>query len=324
VSSDRLAVASDGRIPVTLLTGYLGSGKTTVLNHLLQSPKLARTAVIINEFGEIGIDHDLVETGSENLVNLPGGCICCSVRSDLADTLRSLFQRRVRRQVAEFDRVSIETTGLADPAPIMQTLITDPLLSARFRLDGVVATVDAVNGWATLDREEEAVKQAAFADRLLLTKTDLIDTELTTRLTARLRALNPDAPIVQVQNGVVDPDALFNIGPVDRATDVEYEHDHGHDDHIQSFSVILDQPVSSEQLNEWLARLKEIAGSDLLRVKGLVNVAGESGPVVMHGVQHIFSPPIALSAWPGADRRTHIVFIGRQLDEQAIRDMVLG
>ncbi len=310
-------------IPVALLTGYLGSGKTTVLNQLLQSPKLARTAVIINEFGEIGIDHDLIETGSEKLVNLPGGCICCSVRSDLADTLRSLFQRRVRGQIGEFDRVIIETTGLADPAPILQTLITDPLVSARFRPDGVVATVDAMNGWPTLDREEEAVRQAAFADRLLLTKTDLVDDESVVRLIARLHALNPAAPVIQTRNGAVDPDMLFNIGPADRVSNVEDTHDHRHDDHIQSFSVILDQPVSPGRLNDWLRYLQEIAGSDLLRVKGLLNVVGENGPVIIHGVQHVFHPPATLLAWPSDDRRTRLVFIGRDLDEQAIRNTLI-
>ena len=322
-SSDRLAVAPDGRIPVTLLTGYLGSGKTTVLGHLLKSPKLARTAVIINEFGEIGIDHDLVEAGSEKLVNLPGGCVCCSVRSDLADTLRGLFQRRVRGQVEEFGRVVIETTGLADPAPILQTLITDPLLSARFRLDGVVATVDAVNGWNTLNLEEEAVKQAAFADRLLLTKTDLAGRDAVAALTRRLPDLNPAAPISRIMDGVVDPVTLFGVGPIDRVAASEETHDHRHDDHIQSFSVTRDQPVTPAQLAHWLERLREIAGVGLLRVKGLVNVAERTGPTVIQGVQHIFSLPVELLVWPSEDRRTRVIFIGRNLDEQAIRDTLI-
>src|SRR3984885_891863 len=188
-------------LPVTLLTGFVGSGKTTVLNHLLRQPGLARTAVIVNELGEIGIDHDLVETATEDFVLLKSGCVCCSVRSDLIDTLRSLFLRRVRGQAAEFDRVVVETTGLADPAPVLHTLTGDPLVTARYRLDGIVATVDAANGRDTLDRAFEAVKQAAVADRILLTKTDLVEAETVSRLMERLRALNPAAPIIQVVNG---------------------------------------------------------------------------------------------------------------------------
>lgn len=317
---------SGSQIPVTLLTGYLGSGKTTVLNRLLKSPCLARTAAIVNEFGEIGIDHDLVETGSERLVNLPGGCVCCSVRSDLADTLRDLFQRRVRGQVTEFDRVIIETTGLADPAPILQMLMTDPLVSARFRLDGVVATVDAVNGWDTLDRAREAVKQAALADRLLLTKTDLAGSAIADRLMDRLKGLNRYAPILPVTDGVVELDLLFGTALPDRAAGIvdlhEHEHHHGHDQ-VRSFSVTHDRPISPARFAEWTQGLAGFAGPDLLRVKGLVNVAGQAGPVVIHGVQHIFHPPVTLGAWPSDDRRTRIVMITRDMDEQAIRDLLV-
>ncbi|HTJ65294.1 MAG TPA: GTP-binding protein [Alphaproteobacteria bacterium] len=314
---------SGSQIPVTLLTGFLGSGKTTLLNHLLKSPRLARVAVIVNEFGEIGIDHDLVETGSEKLVNLPGGCVCCSVRSDLADTLRSLFQRRVRGQVAEFDRVIIETTGLADPAPILQTLLTDPLVSARLRLDGVVVTVDAVSGWTTLDREEEAVRQVVLADRLLLTKSDLADSEIASRLVDRLRALNPGAPIIQTVNGTIDPDTLFDIGPADRATALAMPHDHHHRDHIQSFSLTWDGPISAARLESWLKHIKDVASPGLLRVKGLVNIAGEPGPTVIQGVGHIFSPRVALKAWPSDDRQTRMVFIGHNLDEREFHNLLL-
>ncbi len=311
-------MARDGRIPVTLLTGYLGSGKTTLLNRLLRSPQAAKTAVVVNEFGEIGIDHDLIEAGSENLVNLPGGCICCSVRSDLADTLRSLFQRRVRRQVGEFDRVIIETTGLAEPAPILQTLMTDPIVSARFRLDGVIATVDAVNGWDTLDREHQARDQAAIADRLLLTKTDLTDKAIADRLAARLRALNPLASIVRLP-GDFDAGSLIEIDAADRGTVVaDAQIHHNHDD-IQSFCLIGDRPIPPARFAELTMDLISRKGSNLLRVKGLVNVAGETGPVVVHGVQHVFHPPVTLPAWPSEDRRTRIVVIGRDLDEQAIR-----
>jgi G3E family GTPase len=330
---------SSAALPVTLLTGFLGSGKTTVLNHLLRQPGLARTAVIINELGEIGVDHDLVETATEDFVLLKSGCVCCSVRSDLIDTLRSLFLRRVRGQIADFDRVVIETTGLTDPGPVLHTLTGDPLVTARYRLDGVIVTVDAVNGRDTLGRAFEAVKQVAVADRILLTKTDLSDDAAVQRLTERLRALNPAAPIVPVINGAADPAGLFDIGlynPATKSLDVqrwlnteafEHRHDHGadlsrHDDSIRSFVFTLDRPISSAALTRWLEMLGTFQGPDLLRVKGLVNVAGRTGPLVIQGVQHIFHPPIELDAWPSHDWRTRIVFITRGLEEAALRGML--
>jgi G3E family GTPase len=331
-------------LPITLLTGFLGSGKTTILNHLLRQPSLSRTVVIVNEFGEIGIDHDLVESGSENFVVLQGGCVCCTVRSDLIDTLRSLFQKRVRGQIAEFDRVVIETTGLADPAPIINSLITDPIAGARYRLDGVVTAVDAVNGWNTLERAPEAVKQAALADRLVLTKTDLADADSVARLTQRLHTLNPAAPVMMAVNGAIDAAALFDIGlykPRTKSLDAQgwlneeafHSHDHAaaattdanrHDDHIRSFAFTIDSPISREALDRWLAALTGLKGLDLLRVKAIVNVEGLPGPMVLQAVQHIIHPPVALDSWPSADRRTRVVFITRDMDEQVLRDLLRG
>jgi G3E family GTPase len=331
---------SSAALPITLLTGFLGSGKTTVLNHLLRQPGLARTAVIINELGEIGIDHDLVETATEDFVLLKSGCVCCSVRSDLIDTLRDLFLRRVRGQIAEFDRVVIETTGLADPAPVLHTLTGDPLVTARYRLDGVIATVDAVNGDDTLNRAFEAVKQAAVADRILLTKIDLAEAGAVGRLTDRLRALNPAAPIIPVVNGAADPAGLLDIGlynPATKSLDVQRwlnteavehrHHRHGndlsrHDDSIRSFVLTLDYPIPEAAFGQWLEILTAFHGPDLLRVKGIVNVADRAGPLVIQGVQHIFHPPLALDAWPSDDRRTRIVFITRGLEEQVLRGML--
>jgi G3E family GTPase len=320
-------------LPITMLTGFLGSGKTTILNKLLHQSSLSRTMVIVNEFGEISIDHDLIESGSEDFVVLQGGCVCCTVRSDLIDTLRSLFQKRIRGQIAEFDRVVIETTGLADPAPIINSLVTDPIAAARYRLDGVVTAVDAVNGWDTLDSAPEAVKQVALADRLVMTKTDLADPDTIARLTARLQSLNPTAPILSAMGGAA---TLFDIGlynPRTKGLDARgwldkeafaYRHTHDlHDDSIRAFCIAHDTPISLAALDRWLAFLATVKGPDLLRVKGLVNIDGLPGPIVVHSVQHIIHPPIGLDAWPSAERGTRIVFIGRNGDVSKLSERLL-
>jgi G3E family GTPase len=236
--------AAEQRIPVTVLTGFLGSGKTTLLNKLLRRPELADTAVIINEFGEIGLDHLLVEkSDDEGMVTLNSGCLCCTVRGDLVRTMSELFLKRSRGEVSEFKRMVVETTGLADPAPILHTLMTDPLLASRYRLDGVVTTVDGVNGVSTLDNHEEAVKQAAVADRLLLTKVDIADAPKLADLKHRLAHLNPGAQAMPISGGEIDPNAILNAGlynPETKTADVKrwlheeaYEggHDHGHGHH---------------------------------------------------------------------------------------------
>jgi len=328
-------------IPVTLLTGFLGSGKTTVLNHVLKQPEMAETAVIVNEFGEIGLDHLLVERSNEDVVLLNSGCLCCTVRGDIADTLTNLFVDRAKGKIPHFSRVAIETTGLADPAPILHTLMTDPIVAARYMLDGVVTTVDAVNGVGTLDKQPEAVKQAAVADRLLLTKIDLTDAAARRAVKARLEALNPSAPVVAVTQGAVDPNRLFNIGfydPVTKSADVqrwlrdeafaaehEHAHDHRHadvnrhDDRIRAFCITRDRPISWAALAAWLDGLATMRGDDLLRFKAIVAVSDRPDqPVVLHGVQHLFHPPVLLPAWPSEDRRTRMVFITRDLPREAI------
>ncbi|MDE0779485.1 MAG: GTP-binding protein [Alphaproteobacteria bacterium] len=330
-------------IPVSLLTGFLGSGKTTVLNHVLHHPSMEKSAVIVNEFGEVGLDHELTVTGAEDMVLLNSGCLCCTVRGDLVNTLRDLMMLRLREDVPSFERILIETTGLADPAPILQTLMSDQLVTNYFRLDGVIATVDAVNGEDTLNRQFESVKQAAVADRILVTKTDMVNSSVVMSLELRLAAINPAAPRQWVTNGKVEPDVLFNAGlfnPASKGPDVErwlqdeaytaeksdgHDHDHQHDvnrhdDHISSFCVIYDEPLRLDALEQWLDTIMMLKGPDLLRIKGIVNVAEMDRPVVIHGVQHIFHPPAVLEGWPSEDRRTRIVFITRDVERQTIED----
>lgn len=339
-------------IPVSLLTGFLGSGKTTVLNHVLHHPAMEKSAVIVNEFGEVGLDHELTVTGAEDMVLLNSGCLCCTVRGDLVNTLRDLMMLRLREDVPSFERILIETTGLADPAPILHTLMSDQLVTNYFRLDGVIATVDAVNGEDTLDKQFESVKQAAVADRILITKTDLVNSSTVASLEVRLAAINRAAPRQWVTNGKVEPDVLFNAGlfnPATKGPDVErwlqdeayadeqaaesksasdHEHDHDHhghdvnrhDDHISSFCVTYDEPLRLDALEQWLDTIMMLKGPDLLRIKGIVNVAEMDKPVVIHGVQHVFHPPAVLEAWPSDDRRTRIVFITRDVERATIED----
>lgn len=327
-------------LPMTVITGFLGSGKTTLLNRLLKDPAMAGAAVIINEFGEVGIDHLLVETADEGIVEMSSGCLCCTIRGDLIDTLVGLLGRRDDGRVKPFDRVVIETTGLADPAPVLHTVMNHPYLVERFRLDGVVTLIDAVNGMATLDNHAEAVKQAAVADRLVLTKTDLLDAP-PAALTDRLRALNPGAQILDASRGEATAAALLDCGlynPATKSADVarwlaqeayEGEHNHHHHDvnrhdaRISAFCIVHDAPISIDAFNLFMELLRANYGENLLRVKGIVCLAEEPDrPVVIHGVQHVFHPPARLEQWPDDDRRTRIVFITRDIPQSHLEALL--
>jgi G3E family GTPase len=308
-------------IEALVLTGFLGSGKTTLLGHLLRQPGFSRTAVIINEFGEIGLDHDLVEASEESVIELTTGCLCCKIRSDLATTLHELLRRRDEGSITPFSRVVIETSGLADPSPILQTLMTDPMIAGRIVLAGVAATIDGVNGAATFDREEISVKQAAVADRLVLTKTDLAG-PTPSSFTRRLRALNATAPLLTAQRGQIDPACLFGspYDPLTKSLDVQSwlrdeaaAHAHASQGHgVDTYAIMREEPIRAVALTLFLETLCEHCGADLLRLKGLVNILeSPDRPAVIHGVQHVFHPPSWLKRWPSADRRSRIVFIAR-------------
>jgi G3E family GTPase len=310
-------------IPVCVLTGFLGSGKTTLLGRLLKSPAFARTAVIINEFGEIGLDHDLIETSDESFVTLQTGCLCCTIRGDLVLTLADILRRRDEGTVTSFDRVVIETSGLADPAPILHAVMSDDALAERLTLAGVVTTVDAVHGADTLERQPESIKQVAVADRLVLTKTDLVAENFA--LADRLAALNPSAPVLPASFGDIDPARLFDTriwdpsGKLPGAAEQLHEH-HGahdrnrHDERIACFALIREQPIPAVALTLFLEVLAEHCGADLLRLKGIVAIAeSPDRPAVIHGVQHMFHAPAFLARWPSDDRRSRLVFIARDL-----------
>ena len=308
-------------IPLTVITGFLGSGKTTLLSHLLRDPALQRTAVIINEFGAVGLDHLLVEASEEDIVQLDGGCLCCTVRGDLVRTVGDLLARRADGSVQPFERIVVETSGLADPAPILQAVMTDPLLAEAVRVAGVVTTVDGLLGAETLARHAESVKQAAVADRLVITKTDVAD-PAKCGLEAALAQLNPGAARFQAAHGRIDATALF--GPeldvaalAARLSTTDAEVPHAHDHGIHSFVLRRSAPVHAVALTLFLQMLAEHCGPDLLRVKGLVDVVeSPDRPAVIHGVQHVFHPPAWRDGWPDADRSTRIVFIARKLPEQ--------
>jgi len=323
-----------GLIPVSIITGFLGAGKTTLVNRLLKRPDMNRVAVIVNELGEIGVDNELVEVSSEQMMLLNNGCLCCVLRGDLQETLRDLFVKRRNGEIIDYDRVVIETTGLADPAPVMQTLLTDSLLRDQYRLDCVVTLVDAVNAPGQLNQFSEPVKQVALADRLVLTKTDLVAEQPLAALTERLHEINPRAPLRRAMNGEIELAFLVDVGlrrthadleEVERWLGTDEGHDgghaHRHDETVQTFVLRFEQPMTWPAFTQSMEVLTALRGPDLLRVKGLVNVEGKAGPMVVQGVQHLFHPPLELAAWPSADRTTRLVFITRGIPRQVVADL---
>jgi G3E family GTPase len=311
--------------PVTLITGFLGSGKTTLLQRLLLDPALSDTAVLINEFGEIGLDHHLLERIDETMVMLQSGCVCCTIRGELSTAIKDLYSRRERALLPPFRRLVIESTGLADPFPILSTVRSDPVLRHHFCLGNVITTVDAVNGARQLDAQPESIKQVAVADRLVLTKTDLATADAADRLTQRLRQINPGAALWRSAEEGLDADALLSADgdgverwqPPDPHAHTPGDQ-HRHADDIGTLALSLDEPVDWTRFGIWLTMLLHRHGEALLRVKGILNVAGAETPVAVHAVQHLVHPPRHLNAWPDEDRRSRLVFIARGLDPAMI------
>jgi G3E family GTPase len=337
-SRDALA----GKIPVTLVTGFLGSGKTTLISKLLLHPDMRRVAVVINEIGEIGIDHDLVTLSSENITLLANGCICCSVRTDLQETLRDLFAQRRVGEVFDFDRVIVETTGLADPAPVVQTLASDTLLAAHYRLDGLITLVDGLHGVGQIDQQTEAVKQIAIADKILLTKTDLTSADHLETLCGRIRQLNSQSPIEFIRQGEVDPKRLIDLGlsssraslktlqflgealtddavSADGAGRYLGQRSAAHNAAVKTLSLRFTEPFEWLSFSSALELLTTLRGPDLLRMKGIVNVDGD--PVVVQGVQHIIETPVKMDRWPSEDKDSRLVFIVRNMELEVIRNL---
>ena len=321
---------TQNRIPVSILTGFLGSGKTTLLSKLLTNKDMENVAVIINEFGEVGIDDALVVKSNEDTILLNNGCLCCTVRGDLVNTMQSLHMQRTNGEINNFDRLMVETTGLADPAPILHTMMADQFLVNYYRLDGVITVVDAHHAMQQFDNQFESVKQAAVADRIVLTKVDVTDIKVIAEVKKRLETLNPAAPILEASHGDVEPKEIFNAGlynPLTKTADVSaHHHDHEHDvnrhdDHIYSFAIHFDSPLKWAKIAGSLDMLAQTHGANILRIKGILNIEEiDKQPVVVHAVQHMFHPPAKIDEWPSDDRRSRLVFIVKDVGRNTIED----
>ena len=335
-------IVKDTRTPLTILTGFLGAGKTTLLNAVLSDSVNGRVAVIVNEFGEAGLDHHLIEESTDDVILMQSGCLCCSIRGDLSNTIENLIRKNIRKEI-NFERIVIETTGIAEPGPIMQTLLLDKVLASTTRLDGIVTVADAINGVATLDTQFEAISQAALADLIILSKTDIASPQQVKDFKSRIEKINPTSPVIHsikgngiqkkiwglnalkekssykdvlswttgIEPNVSELDNLSGLAPAKTISKPTFIHD----SKIQSCSIILDNPISNTTFDNWLDTLIGAKGSDILRIKGIVFLENIDAPFVFHGVQHVFDPPVQLKKWPKNDRQSRIVVIARNISK---------
>lgn len=317
-----------GRLPVALLSGFLGSGKTTLVNALLRDPRMAGTAVAVNEFGEVPLDRDLIDHGADKTVVMANGCLCCNLAGDMEDAVMRLFSRREGGQVPQFQRLIIEPSGLSDPAPIAQAILRNPVMSRAMRLETIVTTIDSLFAETQLARHPETRKQAALADRLILTKTDLSDPASLQRLQTTLREHNPAAPILTAANGAIDAGSLFPPSFFDSAHQADPPHrtflfaeaiDPDHLSRYASASFLTGQPLSWRKFETWLRQVRITHAEDLLRIKAMLNIAGVDGPVVIHGVHHVINAPVELDVWPNQDRQSRLVIIASKPTIDAVR-----
>ncbi len=358
MSSDSARTEIKTRIPVTLVTGFLGSGKTTFINAALRSPELAKTVVVVNEFGEVGLDHQLFASSSDSVVVLENGCLCCTVRSDLVGTLNSLYHARQASEIPSFDNVVIETSGLAEPSAVLQAFLSEPTLDGLYRIAGVVTLVDAVNWRGTAETHDEAVRQVALADQIRITKLDLVDDKesAASRLLLELRRINPSAEIAEIDwssaaiarlltaagfdttDRLADPRPWLDLQAYQKASDDHHHHhrhddDHDHHGHdrlthlqgrgIENFVLMRDTPLAREEVQFLLEGIGQNLGAGLLRVKGLVNVAEEPGrPAVIQGAQHLLHTMTWLDRWPDADQRTRVVFITQGIQRESLKEII--
>ncbi len=306
------------KCPVIIITGFLGSGKTTILSNLLHDAAFSGTAVIVNEFGKVGLDHRLLRRIEEQTVLLGGGCVCCNMRNDLVKELKNLLNSHERGEI-KLNRVMIETTGLADPAPILFSILADPVLIHHFFVDLIITTVDSVNGALHLDRNPESVKQVAVADKVIITKTDLSSREKMDHLTERIKMINPATAIIYASFGQLDPSTVFTFSKAKLHTAEKFSlvKSNQHITGVHSMAIKFDKPLDWIAFGLWLSMLLYSHGENVLRVKGIIDV-GESGPVVLNGVQHIIHPPQHLENWHGEERDSQIVFITNTIEPRKI------
>ena len=335
------------KIGISVLTGFLGSGKTTILTSLIKQKQMANAAIIINEFGEVGLDHDLIETTDENVIELQNGCICCTIQDDLKTTLLDLLKKMEKGDISPFNHVIIETTGLADPVPIIHTLMTSLDLQRIYSIDGVITVVDSINGETTYNTHEESVKQTAFADRIILSKIDIADKATVNSLTKRIKSINPKVTLIKSYKDSILVSELLGLNDYNPQNkewnvrdwlDIEKNksnnrshnhHDHQnhnhdvnrHGDNIETFAMVTSQPVSMTVVNFFLELLMSQMGENILRIKGILNIKGQSCPAVIHGVQHIFYPLEWLEKWPSEDKQSRLVFITKNIKKDTIDDL---